>query len=99
MKIVGIKYCGECNPEINIEEFIKRLKSRLNSLGFTLTTDIDKSYGLIIVNGCRVGCLKREKFANFENVVVINGASIDSFIVDESKLAEKTAEKLFGGSS
>jgi hypothetical protein len=97
MKKVGIKYCGGCNPEIDIETFVVKLKSYLSYLGYTITTDNDTSCSLIIVNGCKVGCLKRERFKSFQNIVVINGASIDLVDVEESILAQKTVEKLFGG--
>jgi hypothetical protein len=97
VETVGIKYCGMCNPEIDIDNFKKNLKSRLDLLGIKLSTKLKSVDALIIVNGCKVGCIKKKLFNNITFIVSINGTNIDFVNTEELQLVDKVVNKLTRG--
>jgi hypothetical protein len=63
MVLVGIRYCGGCNPQIDRTGLVERLQeeTRKCRLDVAFTTDRYRVADItLLVNGCIHGCLEEE---------------------------------------
>ncbi len=59
--IIGIKYCGGCNPKYNRIDLVKNLMNEYNDAIFETARD-NVFYDLVIVIcGCSSSCVNHEK--------------------------------------
>lgn len=86
---VYVKYCGNCNPQVDGPEIVKKIRYRMKSL---VTVDLHDCELLLVVSGCLKDCAKRPNVQVPE--VVVAGASIDHTPVTEAKLPEILINKL-----
>ena len=56
--IIGVKYCGGCNPRYNRREIVTRLKDDFPDL--LIGTTKEKHDFTLILAGCNVVCLKHD---------------------------------------
>ena len=84
---MNFAYCGNCNPAIDTPALRKQLEA--------LSKGDDKDV-LVLLNGCRVGCLKcRERQGDFRFCLTVSGLSVDmGEVVDESLLADAVLRRL-----
>ncbi len=88
---IGVKYCGNCNPQINGPKLVKKVKKLLPDSLF-LSAEVPDIDVLLIVSGCPVDCATRPKFIG--PLVVIAGKTVDRMPCEAAKIAEVVAEKL-----
>lgn len=64
--ILGIKYCGGCNPTYDRGAAVAELKQSLSDLDVSFVSyDEQKQYdGCILVLGCNRNCVSQQKFSN-----------------------------------
>ncbi len=88
---IGVKYCGNCNPQIDGPKLVKRIKELLPDSLFLSAEDpgIDV---LLIVSGCPVDCATRPKFTG--PLVVVAGKTVDRVPCEAAEIPEVVAEKL-----
>lgn len=96
MKLIGIKYCGGCNPIIDREKLVQEIKKLLPP-EFFLTTDQSSSewdIGILIC-GCLTACADKPEFRNLaRKCIVAAGHSIDLDKTPEEELAATVLAKL-----
>ncbi|WZL74488.1 hypothetical protein QBE52_07055 [Clostridiaceae bacterium 35-E11] len=81
--VVGVKYCGGCNPRYDRTKFLKRLIDALGRDYTFETVQFQKTYDiLLILGGCHNCC------ANYADIGTKQGAI--------RAIAEKDFEKVFG---
>jgi hypothetical protein len=97
MKIViGIKYCGGCNPHIDRKKLVQEIRRRL-PLEYSLTTQFSFTpwdIG-IMVCGCLTACADKPEFKNLARKwIVVAGNSVDLNSAPEEELADIVVRKL-----
>ena len=96
MKLIGIKYCGGCNPVINRAQLVQEIQRRL-SAEFTLATDQSPTQWDIgiLVCGCLTACADHPDFKNLTHRwIVVAGNSVNHGSAPEKELAEIVLNKL-----
>jgi hypothetical protein len=59
---IGIKYCGDCNPEIDSTRIVQRLQEKLKGKDVEFVFDLSTSFCIpLLLCGCPMGCLDREE--------------------------------------
>jgi len=72
--IIGVKYCGHCNPLIVGPEVIENLKKLGPDLDFVSWQEQQKDI-LLIFSGCTVDCATRPQFMG--PVINVSGNSVE----------------------
>jgi hypothetical protein len=95
-KLVGVKYCGGCNPIIDRAKLVQEIK-KLLAPEFILTKN--KSKGQwdigILVCGCLTACTDKPDFKNFaKEWITIAGNSVDQNNAPEKELAYIIVDKI-----
>lgn len=96
MMLIGIKYCGGCNPVIDRAKLVQEIKKLLPD-EFSLATDQSTNQWDIgiLVCGCLTACADKPDFKNLARKwIVIAGNSVDRVTVPERELAEIVVGKL-----
>lgn len=81
---LGIRYCGGCNPTIDLRILTKRLRENLKP-----DTDVFEYFDshdcevVVILNGCNVGCVQVQKS---QNPIAVYGSDIDGKQYSEESL-------------
>jgi len=94
IKRIAIKYCGLCNPEIDVGRLVEELKKIMNIDIEIITDPTENIDAFIILNGCKIGCIKKSNYSYMNNIISVNGTNIDFDAVKEVDLAEKIVDKL-----
>ncbi len=84
---VGVKFCGNCNPQIDSMAVLNKLKSLLPDCRFV--SHVDPKNVLLILSGCPVDCAERPSFDG--PVVGVAGETLELITCPEEKLAESIA--------
>lgn len=61
--IVGVKYCGGCNPRYDRVEAVKALAVRFPMHEFLPAAQVSSLDVLLVMSGCSVGCADVSGFA------------------------------------
>jgi hypothetical protein len=95
MKLVGVKYCGGCNPVIDRAKLVQKIK-KLLSQDFVFTTKQSSSWDIgILVCGCPTACADKPDFKNLARKwIIVAGNSVDLDITPEKDLADAIVSKL-----
>lgn len=80
---VGVKFCGNCNPHIDMPGLFRDLATRSPAPSF-VRWDAEEYDVLLVLSGCPVDCTTRPPFAG--PVVVVTNESIDRWPVPEREL-------------
>lgn len=72
--IIGVKYCGHCNPLIEGPEIIEKIKKLEPDLEFVSWQEQKKDV-LVILSGCTSDCATRPQFAG--PVINVAGSSVE----------------------
>ncbi|MCX5847150.1 MAG: hypothetical protein NTW12_12480 [Deltaproteobacteria bacterium] len=90
MGLVGVKYCGGCNPHIDRAGLVRDIEKLLPP-GHRLTTDRPPSCPwetAILVCGCEVKCAHRPAIRSLDRRwILVGGSTVDLDLVPEGKLA------------
>ena len=79
-----IVFCGACNPTFNMKDLASKVIQEFPD---------DRDEILLLLNGCRTGCLKPPNFVDAEGsgrvgMVYVAGTSVDGFETGENDLAD-----------
>ena len=96
IKLIGIKYCGGCNPLINRAKLIQEI-GKLLPPEYSLTTDRSSNpwdIG-IMVCGCSTACVEKPEIRNLARQwILVAGKSVDLENAPEEKLAAIATRKI-----
>lgn len=81
--MIGIKYCGGCNPKYERKEFVNRVMEHFEgSTDFELAKEGTEYSGLMVVGGCSNCCAAYKHFTSLTKPMLIWG---DEFFDDVVK--------------
>jgi len=88
---IGVKFCGNCNPQIDGPELVKELQRLNTDLLFTSYKDegIDV---LLIVSACPVDCASRPYFQG--PTVIVGGYTLDFTPIEPSQFPAALSQEL-----
>ncbi|OLN27886.1 hypothetical protein [Desulfosporosinus metallidurans] len=89
--IVGVKYCGHCNPIIEGPEIIENLKKLEPDLEFVSWQEQQKDI-LLIVSGCTSDCATRPQFNG--PVINVAGSSVERIQYSLTELPSQILKKI-----
>jgi hypothetical protein len=95
MNLIGIKYCGGCNPHIDRTKLVQEIKKLLPP-EFVFASNHSKVWDIgILVCGCSTACADKPEFKNLARKwIVVAGNSVDLDSAPEEKLAVIVASKI-----
>lgn len=96
MGLIGLKYCGGCNPLINRTALVREVEKLLPPL-WELVTErrADPWERALLVCGCPVACANRPEVKHLARQwVLVSGAMIDLEMVPEKEMAEVIVRKI-----
>jgi hypothetical protein len=93
--VIGIKYCGGCNPHIDRTKLVQEIKKLLPP-EFVFTTVHSSVWDIgILVCGCPAACAEKPEFKNLARKwIIVAGNSVDLDDAPEEKLAVIVASKI-----
>jgi len=98
LKIIGVKYCGGCNPQIDRSGLVEEIERSLPP-EFRLSTDRQAHpwETAILVCGCPIACADRPEVRSLaRNWIRVGGATIDLESVPTDRMAEIIIKKITG---
>jgi len=97
IKLIGVKYCGGCNPVIDRSRLISEI-GKLLLPEYVLTTDKSSNpwdIG-ILVCGCLATCADKPVVENLARQwIFVAGNSVDLNNLQEEKMADIIVKKIF----
>jgi len=99
---IAVKYCGNCNPEINSPRIICQWMKTLEDDEVTFHPGGERPADLlIIVCGCRKACVDRPEVREMgRHVIVMRGRRIENLLFAENELRNellRRVESIKGG--
>lgn len=96
MKLIGIKYCGGCNPHIDRTKLAQEIKRLLPPEFTWVDHQTDNQWDIgIMVCGCLTACADKPDFKNLARKwIIVAGNSVDSESAPEEKLADIIVERI-----
>ena len=96
MKLIGIKYCGGCNPHIDRKKLVQEIEKLLPPEYVFTTDDSSNPWALgILICGCPTACAEKPEFKILAHKwIVVAGNSVDLNNAPEEKLAAVVASKI-----
>jgi hypothetical protein len=90
MCLIGVKYCGGCNPRIDRAGLVREIEKLLPP-DYRLTNDpspFDLWETAILVCGCEVKCANRPYIRSLSRRwILVGGSTVDLDLVPEDKMA------------
>jgi hypothetical protein len=83
---VGLKFCGNCNPLLDIHALLQALKTNLSEASFVSFADEGGYDVLLVLSSCPSDCATRPPFAG--PVIEVTSASVNRWPVPEGDLAD-----------
>ncbi len=96
MKLIGIKYCGGCNPVVDREKLVQEIKKSLPPEFMLAENHTHDQWDIgILVCGCLTACADKPDFKNLaQKWIIVAGNSVDHSSVSEKELADIVLRKL-----
>jgi len=89
---IAVKFCGNCNPAIDVCALVEALRQRLPTLQI-VPSDTSESDVLLLLGACTIGCTTRPA-GNWRKTITVAGETVDHMPCGEPMLAETIAKKL-----
>ncbi|MFZ5631338.1 MAG: hypothetical protein ACOY40_00665 [Bacillota bacterium] len=89
--LVGVKFCGNCNPSIDSPVLLSQLEAKFAGVKFVGWSE-PGIRALLMLNGCPTACATVPEFTG--PVITVAGNTIERFEVDPEALAEVVAAKI-----
>ena len=96
MELIGLKFCGGCNPVIDRSALVRKIEQLLPA-GCKLVTEQPATpyEKAILVCGCPTACGERGELKGLaKRWIVISGPRVDLEAIPEKKMAEFIVEKI-----
>jgi len=99
MLLVGIRYCGGCNPQIDRSGVITRLKEAIQKrdMAVDFTAERERSVDIVLlVNGCIHACLEEAylKEGHTTRFISVKGEMVDDLHMPEEAIPGFLIEKI-----
>lgn len=97
-KIIGVKYCGGCNPQIDRAGLVEEIRKRLPP-EFRLVTDREAHpwETAVLICGCPIACADRPEARRLaRSWIRVGGTTIDMESVPAEEMAEILIQKISG---
>jgi hypothetical protein len=99
MLLVGIRYCGGCNPQIDRSGVITRLKEAIQKrdMAVDFTAERERSVDIVLlVNGCIHACLEEAylKEGHTTRFISVKGEMVDSHYIKEDHIPDFLVDKI-----
>jgi len=88
---VGVKFCGNCNPYVDMPAVLQSLVAQAASLEFVHWEKPDYEV-LLILNACPVGCCGRPSFLGPQ--VIVTSDAVDYWPVSKNELLPRILKVL-----
>jgi hypothetical protein len=98
IKLIGVKYCGGCNPLIDRAKLVYEIQKALPP-EYVLTTDKPSNHRDIgiLVCGCSTACADKPPVKNLARQwIFVAGNSVDLKNIPEENMAGVIVEKILG---
>lgn len=89
--LVGVKFCGNCNPHVDTPNLLKQLISQSEEMSF-ISWEENKYDLLLILSSCPIDCATRPDFSG--PTVVISGSMVNRVQVPKNLLINTLLELL-----
>lgn len=89
---IGVKFCGHCNPCLDIWELYRQLLKFMPDVEFVFFLNDQDVDILLILNACYAACCSRPVFSG--PVVSVSPGQIDDLTVPEGHMLEALRDKL-----
>ena len=91
MVLIGIRYCGGCNPQIDRSRVITSLKEAIKKMGLEVDFTADRQGAVdivLLINGCIHACLEEAylKQGHTAPFISVKGEMVDSLYVKEDHI-------------
>jgi hypothetical protein len=95
MKLIGIKYCGGCNPQIDRTKLVQEISKQLPP-EYIFTTEQSSGWDIgIMICGCLTACADKPEFKNLARTwIIVAGNSVDLNNAPEKELADIVAGRI-----
>lgn len=95
---IGLKYCGSCNPEVDLLKIVEKLKKDLYKKKVRITPlDAQEINLVLILNACPTSCADREEIRKRAPLyITVNGQMIDYVPVKEEEIPNLLKERIKG---
>lgn len=96
VKVIGVKYCGGCNPTIDRGRIVSEIQEML-SQEYALTSDTNTAPWEtgIMMCGCVCACIDKPEIRNLARLwIIVAGNNVDTLSVPEKDSARVVAEKI-----
>jgi len=96
MGLIGIKYCGGCNPLIDRPGLVREIEKLLHP-GLRLVADMTSTPWEIgiLVCGCPIACADRPDVRGIsKRWIRVGGPTVDLDFIQEDKMAAVIVEKI-----
>jgi hypothetical protein len=99
MFIIGVRYCGGCNPQIDRSRIVMDLRGGLKKMGreVDLTTEKERAVDMVLlVNGCKHACLdvKQVESDGGHPVISVRGEMVDDQCVKEGDIVKILVQRI-----
>ena len=76
---IAVKYCGNCNPEIDTTRIVQMLREKFNGKGVEFVQDLGfLPFVPLLLCGCRKGCLDRDEITGaLMQRIVVKGKTVE----------------------
>lgn len=91
----AVKYCGHCNPAMEMERVLRAAAERLPGVDFVPWREARAPEALLVLNACAAGCARCPPFPE-ERTVAVTPEAVNRWPVPPDQLAETLAEALRG---
>jgi len=93
---IGLKYCGSCNPEVDLLKIVERLKKELDKKKVRIVPlDTEGIDLVLILNACPTSCADREEVRQRAPLcITVNGRMIDYLPVKEEEIPQLLKERI-----
>ena len=85
--VIGIKFCGHCNPRLDVWELFQQLRLAMPDATFHFYIHDPNPDVLVLLNGCHVACCSRPPFSG-PIISVSPGEINNQTVAPETLLAE-----------
>lgn len=88
---VGVKFCGNCNPQIDTAGLLTKLKKSRYSF---VPWSESNYHVLLILSACPTDCATRPPF--YGPVLSVAGGAVDGYCIPERQLPDLICQRLEG---
>lgn len=86
MMIIGLKYCGGCNPDFDRVALFELISRRLENRVSFMTDNLHDADAILVIHGCRTACTNVVAFEGLTLYQIVQPADAWQFINEMENL-------------